>query len=432
MQHPASLLVKTWAFCAALWFLMPFELILRTTTLYGYMILLSFIIMFCAGSLLASPPGNVRTKTATLLDVDWKRADRLMIAVSLFSSFALMVELYSGNSFNLIGAYMERSDRAAALLAGAESKASLYFQLAFVTYPIGFIYLVRAVAFERKLNYVAIGLFGLLPPALASLAMGGRSPLLYAMLVFFLASRMRAKTLGIPRRRYKINIPLLAVLGVVSLALLNYFAKVFIVRAEAVGGIDAAYNNAAFNWGIAFEGPLAQAMESVLGSGTTYLIFIFSWYIVQGLVMSNVIFTNYAGPPQLGIYGVDLLAALVRRVDGGLVSDRFFQLMDLNVYGFLPTAFGSAFIDIKYAAFPAVFAWGWLAGFVRRKVTEGREARWWLIAPFISLGIVFSIINTPLGFSNGFVIHFWLIATFFLATSRIPVPHEHSKSGLAH
>jgi hypothetical protein len=43
---------------------------------------------------------------------------------------------------------------------------------------------------------------------------------------------------------------------------------------------------------------------------------------------------------------------------------------------------------------------------------------WLLIGPFATIGIVFSIINTPLGFTNGFVTHGWLLVAFLLLKSQ--------------
>jgi hypothetical protein len=62
-----------------------------------------------------------------------------------------------------------------------------------------------------------------------------------------------------------------------------------------------------------------------------------------------------------------------------------------------------------------VFFWGWLAGFVYRKIKLTPDARWVYLGPLITMGIVFSLINTPIGFGNGLIIHFWMLAVFFLA-----------------
>ena len=138
--------------------------------------------------------------------------------------------------------------------------------------------------------------------------------------------------------------------------------------------------------------------------------------------MSNVLFTEYTTPAQLGIYGVDLVAAVMRRLDGNRVADGFAALLNLNTYGFLPSAFGSLYVDFLLLGIFVAGLWGWLAGVVYRNVKRARDPRWLLIAPFISLGIFFSLINTPIGFSNGLMTHFWMLVAFFTATTMVRVP----------
>jgi hypothetical protein len=145
------------------------------------------------------------------------------------------------------------------------------------------------------------------------------------------------------------------------------------------------------------------------------MIFIFVWYLVQGLVMSNAIFTSYNGGMLLGGYGIDLAAALLRRVNGNFIADGYAVLLQMNTYGFLPSAFGSLYVDLKFFGLIPCLIWGWLAGKVYGQVKRGQDPRWLLIVPFVTVGIFFSLINTPIGFSNGFVTHLWLVAAFLTA-----------------
>ena len=89
-------------------------------------------------------------------------------------------------------------------------------------------------------------------------------------------------------------------------------------------------------------------------------------------------------------------------------------LADLNVYGFLPNAFGSLYVDFKFLAFIPTFAWGYACGYAYRRMGLSQDARWVFLGPFIFIGLFFSVINTPLGFGNGLMTHFWLFAVIFL------------------
>ncbi|RZJ38572.1 MAG: hypothetical protein EON87_20645 [Brevundimonas sp.] len=145
------------------------------------------------------------------------------------------------------------------------------------------------------------------------------------------------------------------------------------------------------------------------------MVFVFAWYWVQGIVMSNQIFTDYDGPMLLGTYGVDLVSALMRRLNGEFVADGFSTLLRMNVYGFVPSAFGSLYIDLKLIGLIPCALWGYLTGVVYKRIKQGTDPRWLLLTPFVSLGIIMSLNNTPIGLSNGLMLHGWLLVTFFLS-----------------
>jgi oligosaccharide repeat unit polymerase len=415
MQHPARVMLLTWSVCVAGFLILPFQLQNRVVTFWGFLILAMFLLVFCAGSLLASSPMEQRPRRMDIMP-DFRMTDRILGTFCMIAVGALMIELSRRNFLDLAASYAERSDRANAVLYGQESSSSLWFQLGFLTYPAGFAYLARQLIFEPKPVLWKLGLFGIAPPLAASLAAGGRSPLFYGLMVFFLALGLRKQWSGRSRQRRDTsgsNFVLFLILGVVGLVALNYFAKVFIVRAETSGGIAGAYDNAALNWGVTFEGYLAPFLNSVLGEGNTFLLFLFAWYFVQGLVMSNIIFTQYTGPMDFGVYGIDLATAVMRRVDGPWVADRFLRLLDINTYGFLPSAFGSIYVDFAVIGFLFIGVWGYLAGLVYRRVKEGNDPRWLIFVPYLTIGIIFSVINTPLGFSNGLSAHIWVLVAFF-------------------
>ena len=130
--------------------------------------------------------------------------------------------------------------------------------------------------------------------------------------------------------------------------------------------------------------------------------------------MSNYLFAAYEGPLQMGIYGLDLMSALMRRLDPQRVAEGFDTLLTLGTYGFLPSAWGSMYVDFGFFATVFCAIWGLFTALCYRRIVIQRRKDWLLIGPFVSIGIFFSIINTPLGFTNGFVTHAWLLVAFML------------------
>ncbi len=419
-------MLRVWTFCVLTYLILPFQMENRTLTAYGFFILGLFILFFCGGARLAT---KSLKQTAPPPDVwiNFSRSDTLLKIAAMVTVLAFGYDVVSQGGLDLAAAYAERSDRANDLLTGAASSSSLAFQIGFLLYPASYIYIVREIAFRAKPVVWSIAIFGLIPILFATLSMGGRAPLFYGVLLVGYGFVIRRLTFGGARERLqqaasKRSNRAIKLLLVVSLLLATrYFVDVFFVRAESVGGVAGMFDVARDIWGVKFDGYLAGFLLFVLGEEYTYLLFIFSWYLVQGLVMSNVIFTEYAGPAHLGVYGIDLAAALARRIDGDFVADRFGALLQLNTYGFLPSAFGSLYVDMFFFGLVACAIWGWLAGLVYRRVKQADDPRWVLMVPFVNLGIFFSLINTPIGFSNGLVIYFWLLVVFFTARTVVHV-----------
>ncbi len=425
--HPASLMLRTWAVVILLWLILPFQMESRTLTVYGFAILALFIGCFCVGTFLAARP-MVQGPRNFDVRADFGLSDTIVKLAALATMALFAIDILGTGSFDLAAAYDERAGRADDLLQGAASTSSIAFQLGFLLYPASYVYLVREIGFRERPNIRNVLIFGLLPVLLATIAMGGRAPLFYALLLIAYGFRVHKQVFG----ESLINLPGMSgssartiwmriLLVVALLFATRYFIQVFFIRADTAGGAAGMFEVARDFWGVNFNGALSGPMFDILGEEYTYLIFIFSWYIVQGLVMSNVLFSEYDGPANLGIYGIDLGAALMRRIDGDFVADRFAALLQLNTYGFLPSAFGSLYVDVFFFGLLLCAIWGWLTGFVYRRVHEGQDSRYLLLAPFINLGIIFSMVNTPLGFSNGFVTHFWLLVVFFTTTKLVRV-----------
>ena len=435
--HPAALMVFVWLGCVATFYILPFRLEGRVMTLYGYLILTLFIGVFCLGALAAARPQPQRPRPANVV-IDFQLADRILMAAGIIAVLTSLLDIQGRDVLDLADAYKVRSDSAAALLAGGQSESSIWFQISFLTYPAGYVYIVREVAFRARPQAWRLAAFGIAPVLLTSLAMGGRAPLFYAlvMLIYGFAMRKqifkptpraavpaRRRAAGPPRRRpFKLNGPAKAGIGVLVALAGIYFVQVFFARADVAGGVDGMFGVASSSWGVNFNGRGSGVFYTLFGSEGTYLVFVFVWYLIQGLVMSNTIFTDYDGSMLFGAYGIDLMAALMRRVNGEFIASGYAVLLDMNTYGFLPSAFASLYVDLHFFGLIPCLIWGWLTGKVYLNVKRGQDPRWLLMVPFVSVGIFFSLINTPIGFSNGFVTHLWMIAAFLTARLRVRAP----------
>ncbi len=428
--HPATQMLFVWGTILLLYFILPLQYHGRSLSLYGFTVLIGFIAAFMGGSLLAARPVAGQAQPIRDVEVDFRRTDRMLKWVSAISLATFTVELSRRNFLNLGESHFERSSRAEALMNGLESGASVAFQIGFMLYPAAIIWIARTVGFDRRINMRDLLIFGVFPTIAFSLAVGGRSPIFYAMAIFLLALGVRKRLLGkefVPQFGSG-TLALYIVIGIIGIFAVNYFSQVFLARAEATGGVVIAFNNAALNWGVSLDPDWYNFLMSTIGEANTFLLLSFSWYLIQGVVIVSEIFTYYTGGATFGAYGTDLGGAIARRVDPMFLSTRFLGLLDLNIYGFLPTAFGSAYIDFGGLSPVFVGIWGYLSGLVYKHAHLGRDPRWLLIAPFVVFGILFSIVNTPLGFANGLMVHFWLIAAFMLARVRILQNHQSLRS----
>jgi hypothetical protein len=340
------------------------------------------------------------------------------MAASGVATLFFILDAKDKNLFDLAVAYELRSETANALLKGEASNSSVWFQMAFLLYPAGYVYTAVHALFAPRVQGWKLIVFGMLPIALATVGMGGRVPIFYAVIVAWLALKERKKVghLSIQKgqvsnqRKWLVRLIWFVILA----ALFQYFAAVFMIRAAVAGGSMEMFEVAEQRWGVGFRGPMSGIIFAVFGEDVAYLIFIFVWYLVQGFVMSNYLFTAYDGPLQMGIYGLDLMSALMRRLDPQRVAEGFDSLLTLGTYGFLPSAWGSMYVDFGFFAIVFCAIWGAFTALCYRRIVVQRRTDWLLIGPFASIGIVFSIINTPLGFTNGFVTHAWLLVAFVL------------------
>jgi hypothetical protein len=417
-------MLGTWCLCAAAWLILPYQLLGRQLALEGVAMLVVFIAAFIVGTLLV-PAGRPVAANLPFPEIDAGRALSLLASASAVATFCFLMDARGKSLFDLALAYEIRSEAADALLKGEASSSSVWFQAGFLLYPAGFVYAAVHIIHARVPSYSRIALFGLLPIGLATLGMGGRVPIFYAMLVVWLSLRERRKSrpaiapaagASRPRGRWKMRL-VWAFAGGVMFA---YFATVFMIRAEVVGGARGMFDVAEERWGVGFGGALSPLLFGLLGENLAYLVFVFAWYLVQGFVMSNIIFSEYDGPMQMGVYGLDLMSAVMRRVDPDGVALGFDALMALGTYGFLPSAWGSLYVDLGLLGLLPALLWGMFAALAYRRIVVQGSSKWRVVGPFVTLGIVFSVINTPLGFTNGLVTHAWLFAAFLLLRRAAP------------
>ncbi len=407
--HPATYMLGVWLAAVAVLLALPLDITGRPLSLYGYVILALFILVFVAGSFLGGRPAPQQPRRRDLV-LDFHLTDRILKFASLVALAAFALELTRRDFLDLGASYVERDSRAGGLIYGTESEASIAFQIGFLFYPAAITYLTRVIGFDRRVNLPQTLLYGVAPTVAASLALGGRSPLLYAVIMAALSLGIRREYLGsrsVPQiKRSSLAIYSVGILG--ALLSFNYFSQVFLARAEVTGGIDASFDNAALSWGVSLRPDWYSFLVGTVGQGATFLILQFSWYAVQGIVISNQIFSEYSGNMALGAYGVDLGAAIARRIDPQFATTRFLELLDINVYGFLPTAFGSLYVDFAWFGLIFTGIWGYACGLVYNHVNQGADSRWLIYVPFVIFGILFSLINTPLGFANGLMVYVWL------------------------
>jgi hypothetical protein len=416
-QHPAKTMLSVWGLCLAAFAFLPYQLLDRDLTAHGLMVLAIFIGFYLVGTFLV-PTRQQASSTAPSISIDATKAETWLMVVTFFANVFFILDAKDKNIFDLVLAYELRSAAADALLKADTSTSSLWFQLAFLFYPAGYVFIAVHGLYAPKVQTWKITVFGLLPIILGTLSMGGRNPIFYALIVVWLVFRERRKMEHINiknkkisnRRKWFLRITWLVILVV----LFQFFIAIFMVRAGVAGGASDMFLHAEQVWGVGFRGPLSEIIFAIFGEDIAYFIFIFSWYLVQGFVISNYLFSAYDGPLQIGAYGIDLLTAFMRRLDPDRLAEGFNFLLTLGTYGFLPSAWGSLYVDFGFFGIVFCVVWGAFTALCYRRIVVQRRKDWLLIGPFVSIGIIFSVINTPLGFTNGFVTHSWLLGAFLL------------------
>lgn len=421
-QHPAKTMLLVWSVCIVFYFVMPFQLMGRQLAIQGVAMLVVFIAAFLVGTFMV-PTHRVGVLISPTTRIDACKVEAWLMRASGLAILFFILDAKDRDLSDLNLAYELRSEAASALLQGMASNSSIWFRMAFLLYPAAYVLAVIHLIYAYRVNIWRVVLFGFLPPAMASMVMGGHTPIFYLVIVTWIAIKERKKLCHLKQPRAKIGrtsellIKLIGLLAFVSL--FQYFVAVFMARANIHGGSKAMLDRAEESWGIGFHGLLSDSILTMFGSDFTYLIFIFAWYVVQGFVMSNYLFVYYHGPWQIGAYGIDLISAIVRRLDPQMLAEGFDRLLMTGVYGFFPSAWGSLYVDFGLFALILCIAWGAISGLCYKRIVLQSRIDWLLVGPFVTIGIICSSINTPLGFSNGFITHIWVVLTFFML-KRLP------------
>ncbi|MDM7980537.1 MAG: oligosaccharide repeat unit polymerase [Rhizobium sp.] len=421
--HPGILMLLVWLSASISFFALPYTLTFRSLDAEALLILFLYLFSFCFSAFLAAPLRSPNSEKLVRI-ISYGSARSLLALASLFSISMFILDMLQRGAFDLGALADYRTMQAQALLHGEASSSSIFFKLAFLTYPASYSYIAMMIIVSPRIPFLKIGVLGIAPAILAAFLMGGRTPILCAIFISSVSLYIRlnyANSLLDPAERKDLLTPRRKFTFIVLVALaFIYFCQVFILRADSVGGTDAMFRLTGSIWGVMFDGPAADALVSLIGAKATYLLLVFSWYFNQGVLISNDVFASYGGDYLWGAYGIDLVSAVVRRVDPVWLSDGFDELLSLQVYGFFPSAFGSLFVDFGFYGLIVTSIWGWLSGFVYLKVQSSSDIRYLVVFAFVIMGVIFSLINTPLGFGNGLMIHIWL----FLSCSLIRVQPE--------
>jgi len=421
MIAPYRLMFLIWFSCLFLWVTLPFQLVGREVSTYGIIIFLLFLLAFFIGTISSKNKSFISTNSIVFT----KKAQRIISLVSFVSLICLLIDFDISN-LNLISVAQEREVISLSLLTGGLSNSSTAFKIAFLTYPSAYVLIALSIIYSKKINYLPLFILGYLPIILSTVVMGGRNPLFYAIAITFFSIKIRSnysEELNVYKPKsnnlsYKQTVIKFIVLSFIVIAI-SYFINVFISRAEMIGGTSTMFTLAESNWGVGFNGYGSKFFFDLFGEKMSFLIFITSWYIVQGLIMSATIFENFTSSAYLGSYGIEFVTAVFRRIDSYAIFKNYNKLNEFNIVGFYPSVFGSLFVDFKFIGIFIIFFWGKWCRSVYNNVKK-LKLNSMLLYPFMSTGILLSFINTPFGVANGFVIYIWLfVAYYFTKYSRI-------------
>jgi oligosaccharide repeat unit polymerase len=412
--HPAFFMLVIWGSLCI--FYLTQIMVVSSIDEKGVLLIFLYVLTFVVGSFSALFLVKTVTPPKYADFTDFPKLRSLLSIISLIATLLFLIDGSWIDVFDLEKKATLRDVAAQALLYGKESQSTYWLRAAFLLYPVGFVFLALELLYAPKLEYKKILFLGILPPVLAAISMGGRSPILYVIVIFLVALNSRDnKLIFVTTSAEKLQklIAYLASLVLFFIAL-YYFSNIFIARYEASSNVTGAISNLEQNWGVLFDKRLSNIFIFIFGEKAFYLLAVFIWYATQGVAMGSKLLSQYSGPWMFGVYGVDLISAITRVFNPQFLANGFSELRSFGVYGFFPSAWGSLYVDLGPLAIPCCFFWGVISGMIYRKVELQHKMHWLILKPFMITAIIFSPLNTPLGFSNGLITYFWLLLAFYM------------------
>lgn len=317
------------------------------------------------------------------------------------------------DGLDLSSIFALRNERAMQLASAKHQVTPLWAAGGFLTYPAGVVGLCGIFRWYERMSVGRVALAAAFGASLALmvLLMGGRGPLISctALLAGVAVLRVIDGLPAFPRSQALRWSAILAIIG-----FLGYSTIIWTVRSDAVQ-LDAEqfFVHAESAWGMTVRSEFRDAVEPLFGIDGVRALAVTSFYISQSTTTLERIIAAPASAPMLGLYEADVVAAAYRVMAGAdakLLADGYQRLLDANIYGFFPGAWGGLVIDFGYSgAMAAIAAWGWMAGRAWGFALRAPGAPAALMLAFWVAASLWSFATPPLGFSNAAVVFAWFI-----------------------
>jgi hypothetical protein len=391
--------------------------------LFAFIALFVFSSLFGYGSAMAeaiaarpSAPVYRRFDVDAIMDV--------LSLLAVFGTACIVVDRIRTEGLSGLAGFTElRYERAADLLAAAELSRGLLTYLGYLFYPALYLAVALGITYYEALGIRAKLLLALnmVCPFVLAVFFGGRSPILVVFLIVAssLVARRQLGLRGIPSGA---GLKSLAIVGILA-----FFVYTNIIWFQRLGlspsAIDILLGHAATVWGIA-PGTALESRLAELGMTDALLPLLGLWfYMFQGPMIFERLIDSNSLPILFGGYHIDVVAAVFRMFGPtrAMLSDGYGRLLDADVYGYFPTAWGSLLIDFSLLSVPFVALWGWLSGRVFARLRRYGGPGDAVLYVFLFYSILISPISAPLGLANSFLI-FLYFAGFKLWAARDSAP----------
>jgi hypothetical protein len=350
--------------------------------------------------------------------------DRVVLITSVFAlggTACIVVDRLALQGFlGLAGLTEIRYERAEDVLAATAISRGILTYFGYLLYPA--LYLVVAIGIcyyeglrsRGKLLLTA----NMIGPCLLAVLFGGRSPILVLFLII-VASCVVRRLLGLRAFPAGASLKVAGVVGILGFIL--YTNLIWFQRLElSASTVNVLLEHAEKVWGIE---PSQQFESWLAGMGKQDLMvpLLGAWfYLFQGPSILERLITVREYPVLFGGHHIDIVAAGFRLFPATrtMLADGYASLLQANVYGFFPTAWGSLLIDFSFGAFPLIALWGAVCGTSYMRLRRDGRPGDAIYYVFLVYSIMISPISAPFGLANSFVIflHFfgfklWLMST---------------------